>query len=111
MAFLTRDAILAADDRRFTEVNVPEWGGAVRICGMNAAQLLEYHEVQARGGSEHVGWLLAACVVDDSGQPVFTAEDADALRHKSPAAVLRVFNAAAALNSITTKDAEEQRGN
>ncbi len=108
MALLSRDSILAAPDRRFTEVHVPEWNGTVRLASLTAAQLLQYHEEMGKPSSDHVGWLLSASIVDEDGKAVFTAEDIPALQAKAPAAVLRVFNEASKLNAM---DAESVRGN
>lgn len=108
---LSRDAILAAEDRRFVEVEVPEWGGSVRVASLTAAQLLEYLSLARKEGSEHVGWLLAACIVDGDGKPLFTPGDVPALQAKSPSAVLRLFGEASKMNVLTKEAAEIQRGN
>jgi hypothetical protein len=50
---------------------------------------------------------LAAC--DDAGAPLFAEADIPALESKSGVALQRVFDAAAALNGLTTDAAEQAR--
>ncbi len=109
---LTRDAILSVNDRRFAEVDVPEWGGTVRIATLDALHLIEYHGLLKPDGTgaDHVGWLLASSIVDADGNLIFTPADAAALQTKNPVAVLRVFNEAAKLNALASDSAEDARG-
>ena len=108
MALLSREQILAAPDRRYVEVDVPEWGGAVRVASMTAAQVVEYTDVEQ---PKRMFWLLAATIVDQTGAPVFTLDDVPELEKKSPAATLRVYREAAKLNVLSPEAAEEVRGN
>ncbi|MEU5950323.1 hypothetical protein ABZ793_32935, partial [Micromonospora sp. NPDC047465] len=56
MALLNRDAILAAEDRTYEEVNCPEWGGSVRLRSITGAQRDAYEQslVQQRGGNRQM---------------------------------------------------------
>ena len=108
MTLLTRAAILAISDLRTQDVDVPDWGGTVRIrtltagerddfdaslsTGTGATRTLDLHNIRAR--------LLALCIIDDAGNPIFTHDDVLALGGKSSAAVGVVFDAAQKLNGM-----------
>lgn len=99
---LTRDQILAADDIRFVDVAVPEWGGNVRVKLMNGVERNHFETLlRGRQGEDIRSAIVAATVVGDDGQPLFTLADADALGKKSWRALERVANAAAELNKLT----------
>lgn len=108
MALLTREAILGAKDRQFVEVEVPEWGGAVRLGSLTGDQTIELIDIDAKS---RMTWLIATTVVDSQGRPVFTPEDMKELGARHPEALRRVWRAALALNKMTPEAAEEQRGN
>lgn len=108
---LTRDAILAVDDRRFATVDVPEWGGAVRLASISAAKLLQYHEYAKSEDADHVAFMLSACIVNEKGEPQFTKDDLPRLAEKHPQVVIRLFREASSLNVLTAEAAETQRGN
>lgn len=102
---LTREQILATTDLRTETVEVPEWGGAIRIREMSARRRSEFEKLAAEQGDDYaVAWLVAESCVDEAGQRVFTQEDLEALREKSAAALLRVFHAAAQINNLGNLD-------
>ena len=109
---LSKTDILDADDLPREEVAVPEWGGAVLVRTMTAA---ERDSFEARViGTEGVrnlanirATLCAQCIVDDQGKRLFTDGDIDLLGQKSAAAVDRVFAACQRLNGLTQDDVEE----
>jgi hypothetical protein len=98
---LGRAAILAAADLPTRDVQVPEWGGAVRIQALTgAAREALGKAAQQAGAGNFQARLVAASVVDEAGQRLFTDADLDALGAKSAAALQRVFDAAQDLNAI-----------
>jgi hypothetical protein len=115
MSLLTRDAILCAEDRKVEEVEVPEWGGSVKVATMTGAQrdLWEQSLVGKTGVNiaNIRARLVAACVVDDSGARLFTDEDAIALGAKSALALDRVAKVAQRLNGLGKEEVEAARGN
>jgi hypothetical protein len=116
---LSKDQILSANDIRYMDVEVPEWGGTVRVGTILASErnLYEQSLTTRVGNRRDVNLqhshakLVALCVVDLEGKRVFTEDDVHALSRKSSAAVDRVFDAAAKLNRISEADLEELRGN
>lgn len=113
---LSKDAILGADDRPTRDVEVPEWGGTVRIRGLTGAERDAY-EVALSGvrpdGTARINLvnvrarLIALSVVDEAGERLFTDKDAAALGEKSAVAMQRVFEAAQHLSGLTDEDIEE----
>jgi hypothetical protein len=112
---LTRDQILQAQDIQTEEVEIPEWGGSVFVRGMTGTErdAFENSIVETRGKSTRVNMrnirakLVAQSACDESGKPLFTPRDIDALGEKSAAALQRVFDVASRLSGISGKDVEE----
>ena len=113
---LSREQILAANDRPSEEVDVPEWGGSVRVASMSGTtrDRFETSIVTAAGETDLTNMrakLVAACVVGEDGLPLFTQADVEALGHKSAVALERVVQVAQRLNRMGNKALEELRGN
>lgn len=114
MALLSRDDILNVDDKVFEDIEVPEWGGEVRVRGMSGAQRDDYEAsiLQQNGGDRKVNLanarakLVARCLVDGDGRLLFTADDVRALGRKSARALERVFDKARELSGMTERDVE-----
>lgn len=112
---LTRDQILAAQDRKFEDVDVPEWGGKVRVGTMTGAQRDAFEASLVVNGKADVSnaraKLVAVCLVNEKGAPLFSAADIDALGQKSSAALTRVADVARRLNRIGEDELEAAKGN
>ncbi|MCP2339161.1 hypothetical protein [Actinomadura rupiterrae] len=115
MSLLDKAAILAAEDRRYEVVDVPEWGGQVRVRSLSGAERDEFEGktlIQA-GGQQRVNArnlrarLVAITVVDSDGQLVFEPADVIKLGSKSASALQRVFDAAQRLSGLSESDVEE----
>jgi len=120
MQLLSKDQILNASDRSFREVEVPEWGGTVRVGSMTAAErdAFEASMVDARGKGKTSKTLenfrarfVAKCVVDEDGQRLFSDSDIVALGGKSAAVLSKLFDVAREVNGMTEADVEELEGN
>lgn len=115
MSLLTKDQILAANDKPTKDVPVPEWGGDVRVRTMSASERDQWeNETYGSGKVNTVDFrarFVALCLVDEAGVRVFTDEEVAELGTKSAAAMQRVFNAAQTLNALTGKDIEELEKN
>jgi len=116
IVLLTREQILGAQDIASEIVQVPEWGGAVRVRAMTGKQRDTFEEslqVRDKGGKVRTSIvqfrakLVAWTVVDENGQRLFSVADVQALGEKSAAALTRVAEVASRLSSITADDAEE----
>jgi len=115
MKLLSRDDILGAQDLPSEDVDVPEWGGCVRVRGLTGAErdAFEAEIVQMRGRDTHVNLrnvrakLVARSIVDEDGKRIFGDADVHALGKKSAVALQRVFEVAQRLSGLTGEDMEE----
>ena len=119
MARLTKEAILKADDLPTEVVTVAEWGGDVLVRGLNGTERDEFEAstIALRGpmGKQTAvpdtanirAKLVARCIIEDDGTPMFTQQDVHALGLKSSAALDRVFEVASRLSGISKDDLEE----
>ncbi|MFZ1396706.1 MAG: hypothetical protein WAS33_07410 [Candidatus Promineifilaceae bacterium] len=124
MTLLNFDDILAKQDKEFEDVEVPEWGGTVRIAAMSGTDRdrWELSMMQADDKSEH-GFrmnfdaysrvrLVALCLVDDDFQRVFvTDKQVEALGQKSGAVMDRLYGIAQRVNGITDEDIDDLEKN
>lgn len=127
MPLLDRAQILAADDLKHEDVDVPEWGGSVRVLELTANQrdaieasmtdisqgekgLVATTSVDASMITTFRARLAAYSIVNEQNERLFTDEDMAALGRKSSSALQRVFNTAMKLSAITPKDVEELVG-
>lgn len=112
---LSKEQILAADDKKTEIVSVPEWGGHVAVGTMSGTErdAFEQSVVEMRGKDTVTNMtnirakLCARCIVDDAGKRVFADGDIAALGHKSSAALDRVFAVAQKLNGLTADEVEQ----
>lgn len=116
MAYLTRDQILAVQDREYEDVLVPEWGGTVRLCGLTGQERdkLEASIINKQGKVTNLtnfrARLCALAIVDDEGERVFSDMDVAALGIKSAAALERVFVTAQRLSGLSDADVTDLVG-
>lgn len=106
---LTREQILGANDLVFEDVEVPEWGGMVRVRCLTAAERDAFEAAIMRQTASGVqvemtnlrAKLCAMTIVDEAGNRLFSDEDAKLLGQKSAAALQRVFDVAMRLSRFT----------
>jgi hypothetical protein len=116
---LNRDQILAANDAKRKLVAMPEWGGDVWVATMTGTARDRWEQgllIRRNGVSEPNmenmrARLVAATVVDDDGNRLFTEADIEHLGKKSAAALERLCKVAQALNGIGEAELEELSGN
>lgn len=113
--YLSRDAILAANDVQYEDVEVPEWGGTVRVKSLMGKErdALESSMIVGKGKNTNVNLnnlrakLVARSVVDEDGKRLFSDDDIVALGEKSAAALNRVYEVAQRLSGVTQEDIDE----
>ena len=112
---LTKTQILDADDLPLEEVNVPEWGGSVRVRVMTGTEkdaweqaIYRLKDDKIEVNSENFRAMLVARTLSDENGPIsFSDEDIKALGRKSSVALDRIYVVAKRLNRITPEDQEE----
>ena len=119
MELLTRETILATDDRRYRIIPVPEWGGSVRVRSLNEPEYHDYRDsVFTRAGKDREvnertmrACLCAACIVDANGKPIFSVDDLtggkDPSKGKSAHAISLIWKVAAELCGMDDDDIED----
>jgi hypothetical protein len=125
MAILTAEQIMAAEDRTFEDVDVPEWGGTVRLRVMGASVRRAWEKrMAALDKDESVDsrtLLVAACACEENlnylfvrfdaqQQPEFLFDDFRALANKSSVAIHKLVPVAMRLNTVgeAEDDAEKK---
>ena len=106
--YLTREAILNADDIRYMDVEVPEWGDRpIRIRQMNAHEKLLFGGAAKNEGdsagfaAEWYPRIAAWVVVNAKGRREFKDEDMEGLGEKSHEALKTVVEAALEFSGLT----------
>ena len=107
LSILNKEQILAADDLPRETVAVPEWGGDVIVQCLSFAQS-EAMLSAANGDSEIFAIrLLANSLVDESGKPLFTAENIIDLKAKNSKVLARLIEVCNRLNFFDEPKAEK----
>ena len=108
MSLLGRDQILVGAPLASADVDIPEWGGTVRVREMTAGErdafdvlLVEDQHLDLR---DYRAKLLAATACDEEGKLLFGQGDLEALTKLGAGAMDRLFEAAARLNHLTSGD-------
>lgn len=103
MTLLSREAILGASQSKTEDVDVAEWGGAVRIAVMSGAARDAFTERQASEKQPYSVFqarLIVATAVDEHGQALFTEADIEALRGKHISVLDRLVAVALRVNGM-----------
>ena len=111
MSYLTKDQILNALDQSYVDVDVPEWGGKVRLRALSAKQKDQfecdaYRRQKLNKPFIDRAGIVALCAVDESGELVFSPGDVKKLEQKSARAMDRVFQEACKLNGLFAAEEE-----
>lgn len=105
------EEILNCDDRPTERVDVPEWPCKVvyvRTMGGDDRDAFEVEALQRKGDLRNLRARFAArCVVDESGNRVFTDEQIVRLGAKSAKVLDRICNVAKRLNAFSDADERE----
>jgi len=120
--YLSADQILAADDLKCEDVEVPEWGGVVRVQGMTGAARDKFESSLMKDNLSGVSKdkaldnyrarLAAFTMVDGEGKRLFRSDaEVRRLGEKSADALSRVVDVASRLAGLSAGDVEELTGN
>lgn len=118
---LTKDQILAVEDKKYEIIDVPEWGeGAqVRLAVMTGRDRdhFESESYEVKGKEVKLKYenlrarLLSLTIVDEHGNKIFQKADIEALGMKSAKVLDRLYTIAQSLNGLGAKEAEAAEGN
>lgn len=115
MALLNKQQILDAKDDQTKDVDVPEWGGTVRIKVLTGAERDRFEQSCTRMVKGQMvpdmvnarARLVALAAVDENGNRIFSDTEVLKLGAKSSKALDRLFEEAQALSGISDKDIEK----
>ncbi|RMB81277.1 hypothetical protein [Streptomyces shenzhenensis] len=120
MALLSKDQITAADDRKWEDVPVPEWGGTVRLLGMSGTERNAYQsslvvlghdgKPQRMNMADQLAKLVAKCLVGEDYERLFTDKEVKALGAKNGAVLERLGKIAQRLSGLRKEDMEDAEG-
>jgi hypothetical protein len=103
---LSWDEISQKDDLGGEIVDVPEWGGSVRIARLSIAAADALFQKDGAGVDARVR-MLAACLVDESGAPLVPEDKLGEMMTKSALVIDRLWRIAAERNGLTLKKVED----
>ena len=111
---LSKRQILDAPDLKTEDVEVPEWGGTVRVRGLTGTQRDAYQfsivHIEGNKATSDLtnvsAKLVAASLIDEQGNLLFDEAEVNALGRKSAGALQRVFEVASRLSGLSKADIE-----
>lgn len=109
---LNKEQILKVEDLPSETVQVPEWGGEVRVRTMRGDERDDFEAdvFETRGDKVQTNRknfrakLLARTIVDDKNERMFSDADIKDLGRKSAKALDRIFAVAQRLNGLSKED-------
>lgn len=113
---VSKDAFIKNDDAEYSDVDIPAWGGKVRLKSMTGTQRDKYYadvfddgEVKGELGLTHMQtYILALSLCDENGNLWFQnpEEGIEILKHKNAASLEKAYRAAMKLNGIDVEAIE-----
>ena len=116
MALMTKDEILAVDDRGHEDVDVPGWG-MVRLKALSGTERAHIEQwAYGCGGATNNpggfrGQVLVRCLVGGDDVPLFDEKDIGNLMGKAAAPLEFIFDRACELNGFRDRDVKELEKN
>lgn len=93
-------------------VSVPEWGVEVEVRELNAKDRLLLHKANTKAPEKHIAhWIIATVFESDTGKPVFSEGDADAVMELAYGPLSDVFAKVLELAGVDTKAEEAAEKN
>ena len=120
---LTRSQILDSRDLQFAEVDVPAWGGLVRVRALNAGEMAQFRAMSVEVVDQQTreirdghrlftmsAWVVCRGVVDDQGQRVFADSDLDLLTNKSAVIIDEIAERILSISDAAATVEDEKNG-
>lgn len=104
--YLTLDAIREADDLRHTDVDVPEWGGTIRVRGLRLEEARDIQKAAMQGDELDTTKVLLLTVQKGLEAPKVDAADLYLFAQKHAGVVMRVAELVNELTGGTSEDVE-----
>jgi len=109
MGYLTKEQILSAQDLKTETLRIPEWGGDVIVRTITGRERDNFEkQLTQEGNLENIrAKFVAATVVDEQGNLLFTEKDIEALGNKRASALDKIFALGRKLSGLREEDVEE----
>lgn len=111
MGIVSRQQIVAAADLKYVDVNVPEWGGDVRVRVMSGIDRdrfeREWQELDGKIGEGFRQKLIAKCLCDENLNRLFTDKEIDELGKKSSDVLSRIWTECMRVNGFSKEAGED----
>lgn len=111
MRILSANEILEADDIQYEIVDVPEWGGAVRLKTMDTATAMAFGAASEGEKAQLLPRMLALSAVDEGGELLFSEAAVEKLARRSFRALNRLQDAMMEINGLKEMAAAEASKN
>lgn len=107
---LTREQILSNKSFRSKTIEIPEWGGEVRLKAMSGAdreamESVVYEDVggklQMKKGVSYMAEMLLRTWCDDDGNLLFKPDEINLIQEKDSVILARIFKVAAEVNGLS----------
>jgi hypothetical protein len=116
---LGKEQILAAKDLQYEDIEVPEWGGTVRVRVMTGSERDSFEQsIMKSEGKEIVrdmtnmrAKLLVRTICDENNKRIFTDKEINLLGEKSASGLEKVFELAQRLNKLGATSVDEAEKN
>ena len=111
MSYLTIAQIAAADDLQVQDVEVPEWGGTVKVKGMSAGERLQLAAIVQDEKMNALQGIAHFALLHGVVEPKITEENLDMFLSKSSKAIDRIVEVFNKLSGSNEEAVLESRGN
>ena len=109
---LTRDQILSGPKPEVVDVEVPAYGGAVKVKQLSIAERDRFEIENAKaGGKNFRARLVVLTAVDDAGRPIFSAADVPTLSALAGHVLEPIVEAAVKTNRLSNEDVRDLEKN
>jgi hypothetical protein len=106
---LNKHQIFASNDLKESFVEVPEWGGKVKIRALSSQELFDYNALihSDPSGLDLAMYLITTACIDDNGNKLFTEQDIPTLKTKNNDILFRIVDGISALSKQNPNDVDE----
>lgn len=110
---LSKQDILAVNDRKPQTIDVPEWGGQVIVMPMSGKDRLTFElMVSSEKQLTSIGvysQILVRCLVNDNGIRLFNDDEIDLISQKNAAVLTRLAPIAQRLSGLAPDDIDDAK--
>ena len=122
MKLLAAADILDKDDSHYEDVEVPEWGGTVRVRSLTADERDAFDESITKlvGNGKYQtreivmkgirAKLVARSLINDKGERLFTDAQVEALGRKNATVLDRLFSIAQRVSALSKEEVDKMAG-